>query len=95
MLGHAFPVFASFRGGKSIMCFVGGGFVLAPAAALCALGLCLAVTFASAFKWGARAGIFGFPVIQLAFDPVERVWATGALMGDHRRALRARGAQGP
>jgi acyl phosphate:glycerol-3-phosphate acyltransferase len=35
---------------------------------------------AGSFKWGARAGVFGFPAIQLAFDPVERVAATGALM---------------
>ena len=29
----------------------------------------------------ARAGVFAYPAIQLALDPVERVIATGALMG--------------
>src|SRR5829696_7813394 len=36
MLGHAFPVFAGLRGGKSVMCFAGGAFALSPVAALCA-----------------------------------------------------------
>jgi acyl phosphate:glycerol-3-phosphate acyltransferase len=91
MAGHAFPVFASFRGGKAVMCFVGGAFALAPVAALIALGLCVAVTLAThafksrrpttqSFGWGARAGIFAYPAIQLTVDPVEHVAATGALM---------------
>jgi glycerol-3-phosphate acyltransferase PlsY len=80
MLGHAFPAFARLRGGKSVMCFVGGGFALSPLAAAAALGLCGAVTALAAFKWGARAGVFAFPAIQLALDPIERVAATGALM---------------
>jgi len=80
MVGHAFPVFASFHGGKAVMAFVGGGFALSPLAATAALGLCGAVTAATSFKWGARAGVFAFPAIQLAVDPVERVIATGALM---------------
>ena len=81
MIGHALPVFAGFRGGKAVMAFVGGGFALSPLAAVVALALCGAVSAASAFKWGARAGVFGYPAIQLALDPVERVIGTGALMG--------------
>jgi acyl phosphate:glycerol-3-phosphate acyltransferase len=81
MLGHAFPVFAGFRGGKAVMTFVGGAFALSPLAALLCLALCAAVTLAAAFKWGARAGVFAFPAIQLATDPVEHVMATGGLMG--------------
>ena len=80
MLGHAFPLFAGFRGGKAVMAFVGGAFALAPPAAGLCLVLCVAVSLAAAFKWGARAGVFAFPLIQLATDPVEHVAATGALM---------------
>jgi glycerol-3-phosphate acyltransferase PlsY len=80
MLGHAFPVFASFRGGKAVMAFVGGGFALAPLPALAALVVCAVVTAGGSFKWGARAGVFGFPAIQLVVDPVERVAAMGGLM---------------
>jgi glycerol-3-phosphate acyltransferase PlsY len=81
MLGHALPLFAGFRGGKSIMTFAGGGFTLSPLAAVAALAACLLVTAATrSFAWGARAGVFAFPLIQLAFDPPGRVLATGALM---------------
>ena len=63
------------------MCFVGGGFALSPVAALLALGLCGGVTLgARSFAWGARAGVFAYPALQLAVDPAERVAATGALM---------------
>jgi acyl phosphate:glycerol-3-phosphate acyltransferase len=81
MVGHGLPVFAHFRGGKAVMTFVGGGFALSPLAAVLALALCGAVTAATAFKWGARVGVFAYPLIQLAVDPVERVIATGVLMG--------------
>jgi glycerol-3-phosphate acyltransferase PlsY len=81
MLGHAFPVFAPRRGGKSVMTFAGGAFALSPLAALVALVACVLVSGGTrSFAWGARVGVFGFPLIQLAFDPPGRVAATGALM---------------
>jgi glycerol-3-phosphate acyltransferase PlsY len=80
MAGHAFPLFAGFRGGKSVMTFVGGAFALSPPAAAICLALCLAVSVVTRFAWGARVGVFAFPVVQLATDPVEHVAATGALM---------------
>src|SRR3954469_6606611 len=80
MLGHAFPVFAGFRGGKGVMTFVGGAFALSPLAAAMCLVLGAVVTATAGFKWGARAGVFAFPVAQLATDPIEHVMATGALM---------------
>ncbi|HEX8208339.1 MAG TPA: glycerol-3-phosphate acyltransferase [Solirubrobacteraceae bacterium] len=79
MLGHAFPLFAGFRGGKAVMTFAGGAFALSPLAALVALAACALLALRS-FALGARVGVFGFPLIQLAFDDVERVAATGALM---------------
>ena len=80
MVGHAFPVFTRGRGGKSVMTFAGGAFAVAPLAALLALALCGAVSAARGFAWGARAGIFAFPLVQLALAPVEHVAATGGLM---------------
>ena len=80
MVGHAFPVFARFRGGKAVMAFVGGAFLLSPLAACACLALCGLVTAWRGFAWGARVGVFAFPLIQLAVDPVWRVAATGALM---------------
>jgi glycerol-3-phosphate acyltransferase PlsY len=81
MLGHAVPAFSRRRGGKSVMTFAGGMFACALPAAACALAVCGLVSLgARSFAWGARVGVFAFPVIQLAFDPAERVAATGALM---------------
>jgi len=79
MIGHALPLFAGFRGGKSVMTFAGGAFALSPPAAVVALTLC-AILAARSFALGARVAIFGFPLIQLAFAPPEEVAATGALM---------------
>ncbi|GGT01208.1 hypothetical protein GCM10010156_69010 [Planobispora rosea] len=81
MIGHAWPVFAGFRGGRSILTFAGGFAVICPPAFLLGL-VVLAVTTACArsFAIGARAAVFGLPVLQLLFTPVEQVAATGALM---------------
>jgi acyl phosphate:glycerol-3-phosphate acyltransferase len=81
MVGHALPVFASFRGGRSILTFVGGMVVVAPLAAALAVAL-LALVWAAtrSFAWAARAGVFGFPVVQLLVEPATRVAATGALL---------------
>ena len=42
--------------------------------------VCVAVTLVSSFAWGARVGVFGFPLIQLLFYPAVEVAATGGLM---------------
>ena len=81
MIGHAFPVFAGFRGGRSILTFAGGMIVLSPVAAVLAIGVLLVVwALTRSFAWAARAGVFCFPVVQLAVESKERVAATGALM---------------
>ena len=81
MIGHALPLFAGFRGGKAVMTFAGGAFALAPLAALAALAACLLVTaLARSFAAGARVGVFGYPLAQLALYPAREVAATGALM---------------
>lgn len=81
MLGHALPLFARFRGGKSVMTFAGGMFAVAPVAAPLALAACVLVSLARrSFAVGARVGVFGVPLVQLLVDPVEHVAATGGLM---------------
>jgi glycerol-3-phosphate acyltransferase PlsY len=80
MIGHAFPLFAGFRGGKAVMTFVGGGFALAPLPALAAFAIFVTVSFTVSLAWGARVGIFGFPAIQYALDGADRTLASGALM---------------
>jgi glycerol-3-phosphate acyltransferase PlsY len=81
MIGHAYPVFAGFRGGRSILAFTGGMVVVAPFPAAMAIAA-LAATWAAtkSFAVAARVGVFGFPVAQALAQPVERVAATGALL---------------
>jgi glycerol-3-phosphate acyltransferase PlsY len=81
MVGHAYPVFDRFRGGRSVLTFVGGALVYAPGPALVAIAL-LAVVLAVTrrFDVAARAGIVAFPVVQLVWEGPVRTAATGALM---------------
>ena len=81
MVGHAWPVFAAFQGGRSVLTFVGAMVVLAPLPAAIALVVCLVVSLVTRrFAYGARVAVFGFPIIQAFFEPRSHVAATGALM---------------
>lgn len=81
MVGHAYPVFAGFLGGRSVLAFVGGMAVVAPSpAAVTVLVLLVVWAMTRSFAWAARVGVFGFPLVQLAFESKERVAATGALL---------------
>jgi glycerol-3-phosphate acyltransferase PlsY len=81
MVGHAWPVFAGFRGGRSILTFAGGFAVVCPPAF--ALGLAVLATawlLTRSFAIGARAAVFTLPLLQLPFAPIGQVAGTGALM---------------
>jgi glycerol-3-phosphate acyltransferase PlsY len=81
MVGHAWPVFAGFRGGRSILAFTGTVIVVAPLSAAIAIGACVAVTLVTRrFAFGARVGVFGFPVVQIVVEGPYRTAATGCLM---------------
>lgn len=80
MVGHAWPVFARFRGGRSILTWAGGVCVLSPLAGGMAVAAFVAVTLAGSFVWGARLGVVAFPVVQLVLEGPHRVAATGVLM---------------
>src|SRR5215210_3943946 len=47
MLGHAFPLFARGRGGKSVLTFAGGMLAVAPVAGAIGLTACLLVSLAA------------------------------------------------
>lgn len=81
MVGHAWPLFAGGRGGRSVLTFVGAILVLAPFAAACAMGIA-AITWpvTRRFAVAARVGMFALPFAQLVTDGPERTAATGALM---------------
>lgn len=81
MIGHAWPVFARFRGGRSVLTFAGAMCVLSPVSAAISIGVLLVVTAATrTFAWGARAGVVALPFVQLTVDGAHRTAATGCLM---------------
>ncbi|MGK5556640.1 glycerol-3-phosphate acyltransferase [Actinomadura kijaniata] len=80
MVGHAWPVFAGFRGGRSILTFAGGFAVICPPAFGIGVALLVLVGKAASFAVGARVAVFSLPVLQLLFAPAPAVAATGLLM---------------
>jgi glycerol-3-phosphate acyltransferase PlsY len=81
MIGHAWPVFARLRGGRSVLTFAGGFAVICPPAFGLGIALCAGVAlFTRSFAAGARTGVFAAPFLQLIFTPALQVAATGALM---------------
>jgi acyl phosphate:glycerol-3-phosphate acyltransferase len=81
MVGHAYPVVAGGRGGRSVLTFVGTSLVAAPAAsaaALVAFGIAWRAT--GRFDRAARFGVAAFPAIQLIVDGPRRTAVSGALM---------------
>jgi glycerol-3-phosphate acyltransferase PlsY len=81
MVGHAWPLFARFRGGRSVLTFVGGAIVCAPVPSLVAIGVLLVVfAITRSFARGAQAGIVALPVAQLVIEGPYRTAATGVLM---------------
>lgn len=81
MVGHSYPLFAGFRGGRSVLTFVGTAIVFSPFAALAALGS-MVVTYAATrrFDWAARVGVFAYPVWLIVIDGPYRTAAIGILM---------------
>lgn len=81
MLGHAFPVFAGFRGGRSVLTFVGGVMIIAPLPTGLAMGIgVLTGLVVRSGARGAQVAMAAFPVTQLFFAPRAHVAATGVLM---------------
>jgi acyl phosphate:glycerol-3-phosphate acyltransferase len=81
MVGHAFPVFAHFRGGRSVLTFVGGAAVFAPIpVAISVVVLLVVVAVTKSFAWGARAGFVVLPFVTLAVQGPHRTAAMGVLM---------------
>jgi glycerol-3-phosphate acyltransferase PlsY len=81
MLGHAWPLFARFRGGRSVLTFAGAVCVLSPISAGIAIALLAIVTAATrSFAWGARVGVFVYPLVQVLVDGPTKTAATGVLM---------------
>lgn len=81
MVGHAWPLFARFVGGRSILTFVGTVLVAATVPTLIAVGLLLAVfVLTRSFATASRAGMLALPFVQIVVEGPFRTAATGVLM---------------
>lgn len=97
MMGHAWPVFAGFGGGRSILTYAGGLAVWSPRTFTLSIGLLLLVWAGTrSFAWAARAGVFGSPLVAVVVDGVWRTAALGLLLSliGVRFALAARSGSG-
>jgi glycerol-3-phosphate acyltransferase PlsY len=69
ILGHIFPIWLRFKGGKGIATALGVFLALSWPTALCALGVFLAVTFASRYvSLGSILGAAALPMFMLYFQ---------------------------
>ena len=63
VIGHIFPLFAGFRGGKGVATMAGVGLALHPLAALCTLGVyVLAFAISRISSLGSLAAVLSYPL---------------------------------
>jgi glycerol-3-phosphate acyltransferase PlsY len=81
MIGHGWPLFARFQGGRSVLTWAGAAIVLSPLpAAFCLLLIVLFWAATRDFSHGVRIGVVLYPFAQWYADGVWWAAATGALM---------------
>jgi len=81
MVGHAWPVFAGFRGGRSVLAWVGGSLVVAPVPTAIAVGVLFVAWLARlGFSRAARIAVVALPMIQIVLEGPWRTAASGVLM---------------
>lgn len=81
MIGHAWPLFARFQGGRSVLTWVGAAIVLSPLPA--AFSVLMFLLFWAAtrdVRHGVRIGVVLYPLSQWYADGPWFAAATGALM---------------
>ena len=81
MVGHAWPAFAGFRGGRSVATLGGAAGVLAPTTAVASVVTgALVARVTGSTERGIRTGFASFPVAQLFVEGPRRTAAMGLLM---------------
>jgi acyl phosphate:glycerol-3-phosphate acyltransferase len=82
VVGHIFPLFAGFKGGKGVASMAGVGLALHPFAALCALGIYLLVFLISRISsLGSLAAVISYPIWMIwIFRPEEASLKVFSLM---------------
>jgi glycerol-3-phosphate acyltransferase PlsY len=81
MVGHAWPVFARFRGGRSVLTWVGAAIVLSPTpAAFCVLMFVMFWAATREFSHAVRIGVVLYPFAQWYADGLAQAASTVLLM---------------
>jgi glycerol-3-phosphate acyltransferase PlsY len=82
MLGHAFPVFGDFRGGRGIPTFFGGMAILSPIAAAVGLALGVVVTARTHhLVHGARAAVLALPFVLVLLGEYDQALLSCLFLG--------------
>jgi glycerol-3-phosphate acyltransferase PlsY len=83
MLGHSFPVFLGFRGGKAVACFIGAFLFIAPLALLAVTVLfVLTVAISKYISLGSILGALVFPLfVWLIMHPPAPILASAIFAG--------------
>jgi glycerol-3-phosphate acyltransferase PlsY len=81
VVGHMFPVTMGFRGGRSVLCLVGGAIVLVPLASIPAGIALLLVRWRWDFARGAQAALISAPfAVWLIYGAGPELFAVVALL---------------
>ncbi len=79
VLGHCYPVFLNFKGGKAVACFIGAfGFISPPALLLTAVAFVIAVWMSHYISLGSIVGAFVYPMFfwWLNYPPLPLLYAS-------------------
>lgn len=81
MIGHAWPLFAMFSGGRSVLTWVGAAIIISPwVGAFCILMFLLFWAATRSFSYAVRIGVILYPLTQWYADGIWFTAATGLLM---------------
>ena len=81
MIGHAWPLFSGFRGGRSVLTWAGTAAVVAPLPTALAVALLFVVWAATRkFPLAVKVAVIAFPFIQLVIEGPWRTAMSGVLM---------------
>jgi glycerol-3-phosphate acyltransferase PlsY len=81
MVGHAWPLFAGFRGGRSVLTWVGTIVIVAPVPTTAAIAVLAVVwAFTRRFPLAVQVAVIAFPLIQIVIEGPWRTAMSGILM---------------